>query len=88
MLDDLTTDTFINALHTFIAIRGHVRQLRCDRGTNFVGAHREFMNAMKVLDQEQLKEHGCEFVMNFPSVSHMGGVWERPNNQKFSHSNP
>lgn len=27
MLDDLTTDAFINALRGFIAIRGHVRQM-------------------------------------------------------------
>lgn len=47
--DDLTTDAFINALRAFIAIRGHVRQLRCDQGTNFVGARGEFMNAMKDL---------------------------------------
>lgn len=77
MLDDLTTDAFINALRTFIAIRGNVRQLRCDQGTNFVGAKREFMNAMKDLDHEQMKEYGCEFIMNTPSSSHMGGVWER-----------
>ncbi|XP_067305911.1 uncharacterized protein [Pseudorasbora parva] len=77
MLDDLTTDAFINALRGFIAIRGHVRQLRCDQGTNFVGARGEFMNAMKNMDHEQLKEYGCEFIMNFPSSSHMGGVWER-----------
>lgn len=38
MLDDLTSDTFINALHAFIAIRGNVRQLRYDQFTNFVGA--------------------------------------------------
>lgn len=77
MLDDLTTDAFINALRAFIAIRGSIRQLRCDQGTNFVGAKREFLNAMKNLDHEQLKEHGCEFIMNTPSSSHMGGVWER-----------
>lgn len=77
MLDDLTTDAFINALRAFIAIRGNVRQLRCDQGTNFVGVKREFISAMKDLDQEQLKEHGCEFIMNTPSSSHMGGVWER-----------
>lgn len=77
MLDDLTTDAFINALRTFIAIRGNVRQLRCDQGTNFVGAKGEFMNAMKDLDHEQMKEYGCEFIMNTPSSSHMGGVWER-----------
>lgn len=50
MLDDLTSDTFINALHAFIAIRGNVRQLRYDQFTNFVGAKGEFMNAMKDLD--------------------------------------
>ena len=77
MLDDLTTDAFINALRMFIAIRGTVRQLRCDQGTNFVGAKREFMNAMKDLDHEQMKRFGCEFKMNTPSSSHMGGVWER-----------
>ncbi|XP_020556659.2 uncharacterized protein LOC110014220 [Oryzias latipes] len=77
LLDDLTTDAFINALRAFIAIRGKVRQLRCDQGTNFVGANKEFMNAMKGLNEEQLKEHGCEFIMNVPSASHMGGVWER-----------
>ncbi|KAF7654342.1 hypothetical protein LDENG_00070960 [Lucifuga dentata] len=53
MLDDLTTATFINTLHIFIAICGNVRQ--------------------KNTDQEQLKEFGCEFVMNSPSSSHMGG---------------
>lgn len=42
MLDDLTSDAFMNALRSFIAIRGPVRQIRCDRGTNFVGASREF----------------------------------------------
>lgn len=77
MLDDLTTDSFINALRILIAIWGSVRQLRCDQGTNFVGAKREFLNAMKDLDQEQIKKYGCEFVMNTPSSSHMGGVWER-----------
>lgn len=29
------------------------------------------------MDQECLKQLGCEFVMNPPSASHMGGAWER-----------
>lgn len=29
------------------------------------------------LDHEQLKDHGRDFVMNIPSSSHMGGIWER-----------
>ena len=64
MLDDLTTDGFINTLRSFIVNRGMVRQIRCDQGTNFVGARREFVEAMREIDQEQLKDLGCEFIMN------------------------
>lgn len=77
ILDDLSTDAFINALRAFIAIRGPVRQLRSDQGTNFVGARREFADTLKEINQEHLKEFGCEFIMNTPSASHMGGIWER-----------
>ncbi|KAL7859131.1 hypothetical protein SRHO_G00142780 [Serrasalmus rhombeus] len=77
LLEEMTTDFFIIALRAFIAIRGNVRQLRCDQGTNFVGARREFIEALKEMDQERLKILGCEFFMNPPSASHMGGAWER-----------
>ncbi len=77
MIDDMTTDSFINALRAFIAIRGNVRQLRCDQGSNFVRARREFGELMKGMDQERVKALGCEFLMNPPAASHMGGVWER-----------
>ena len=77
MLDDLTSDAFINTLRSFIAIRGAVRQIKCDQGTNFVGARREFVEALREMDQEELKEKGCEFIFNTPASSHMGGVWER-----------
>lgn len=77
LLEEMTTDFFIIALRAFIAIRGNVRQLRCDQGTNFVGARREFVEALKEMDQERVKVLGCEFVMNPPSASHMGGAWER-----------
>ena len=77
MLNDLTSDAFINALRSFIAIRGTVRHIRCDQGTNFVGARCEFAEALKEMNQEDLRELGCEFIMNTPASSHMGGVWER-----------
>ncbi|KAL7874934.1 hypothetical protein SRHO_G00059040 [Serrasalmus rhombeus] len=77
LLEEMTTDFFTIALRAFIAIRGNVRQLRCDQGTNFVGARREFIEALKEMDQERLKILGCEFFMNPPSASHMGGAWER-----------
>jgi hypothetical protein len=75
MLDDLTNDTFINSLLSFI--RGNVRQIRRDQGSNFIGARREFVDALKEMDQTGLKELGCEFIMNTQSLSHMVGVWER-----------
>ena len=37
----MTTDSFVNALRRFIALRGPVRVLRSDRGTNFICAERE-----------------------------------------------
>lgn len=81
MLDDLSTDSFINALRCFISIRGAVRQLRCDQGSNFVGARNEFREALKQCDTKLLEnflsEMQCEFVFNAPSASHAGGVWER-----------
>ena len=36
--NSLSADSFINAYRRFVGRRGPVRQLRSDRGTNFVGA--------------------------------------------------
>ncbi|XP_052430381.1 uncharacterized protein LOC127971416 [Carassius gibelio] len=81
MLEDLTTDAFLNALRCFIAIRGAVRQIRSDQGTNFVGARNELEKGLKDLDQERISTYlaskQCDFLMNVPEASHMGGVWER-----------
>ena len=82
-LNSLTTDAFINALRRFLSVRGPVRQLRSDRGTNFIGAEAEFkrwteLNHDKVNDF--LMREGCDcinFNFNVPSASHMGGTWER-----------
>jgi len=72
VVDDLSTDAFINALRCFIAIRGPIRKLYSDRGTNFVGAANEF-SAAKVFANNQ----NFEWEFNTPHASHMGGVWER-----------
>lgn len=81
MLEDLSTDSFINALRCFISLRGAVRQLHCDQGRNFVGAKNELKGALKQCDQKALEnflaEKQCEFVFSAPSASHAGGVWER-----------
>ena len=81
MLEDLTTDAFLNGLRCFIAIRGAVRQIRSDQGTNFVGAKNELERGLKELDSERLSTYlagkQCDFLMNVPEASHRGGVWER-----------
>ena len=81
MLDDMTTDAFINALRCFIELREAVRQLRSDQGSNFVGAQHELKEALKEIKHERLQtylaDQGCDFVMNVPHASHMGGVCER-----------
>ena len=81
--NSLDTSSFINALRRFLSVRGPIRQLRSDQGTNFVGAARELAEAIRNLDtpciSQFLQGQGCdfEFKMNVPSASHMGGVWER-----------
>ncbi len=81
MLEDLSTDSFINSLRCFISLRGAVQQLRCDQGSNFVGARNELKEALKQCDTKLLEifltEKQCEFVFNAPSNSQAGGVWER-----------
>ncbi|XP_067941083.1 uncharacterized protein [Watersipora subatra] len=66
VLDDMSTTAFVNGIRNVIAIRGPIRTIWCDQGTNFVGA------------VQDLTEKGViEFKLNPPSASHMGGVWER-----------
>ncbi|XP_014673996.1 PREDICTED: uncharacterized protein LOC106814211 [Priapulus caudatus] len=81
LLDDMSTDVFINGLRCLIAIRGPVRVIRCDRGTNFVGAHHELKKAMNEIDEPRVRKflamNSCDFQMNSPYASHMGGTWER-----------
>lgn len=78
MLDDMSTDSFINGLRCFIAIRGAVRQIRSDQGSNFIGGKNEFernLNTESIMSFLAKKQ--CDFVMNAPCSSHTGGVWER-----------
>ncbi|XP_047243901.1 uncharacterized protein LOC124881947 [Girardinichthys multiradiatus] len=81
MLDDMTTDAFINGLRCFIAMRGAVSEIRCDQGSNFVGAKNELQEALKQVDPNRittfLAGKQCVFKMHTPHSSHTGGVWER-----------
>ena len=53
--DSLETDSFINALRRFICRRGSVREIRCDRGTNFTGAEAELKKAIEEMDDQEIK---------------------------------
>ena len=80
MLDDMSTDAFINAFRCFIAIRGSVQRVFCDQGSNFVGASNEFRDAAQKTVKEGLSQafrNETEFIFNHPHASHAGGVWER-----------
>ena len=69
VLDSLDASGFIFALRRFMAIRELVRRIRCDRGTNIIGAKRELDDAFK--------EQSCEWLFNPPHSSHFGRIWER-----------
>ncbi|KAK3738190.1 hypothetical protein QZH41_003086 [Actinostola sp. cb2023] len=77
----LETDDFILVLMRFLNRRGHVKELRSDNGTNFVGAEREITESIKKMDHDKLGreliKRGCNWVFHPPGASHMSGVWER-----------
>jgi len=77
----MTTDSLINGLRCFIALRGAVRQIRCDQGSNFVGAKNEMATAANGMNTDRiaacLLEQNCDFIFNAPCASHAGGAWER-----------
>ena len=81
MLDDMSTDALINGLRCFVSLRGPARSIRCDRGTNFVGASHKLKQRFNELSDDRVKQflmkHRCDFLMNVPHACHMGGVWER-----------
>ena len=78
------TDSFIQSLRRFIGRRGEIRLIRCDNGSNFVGARHELQAALKEMDHDRISEflltNGADWIQwkhNTPAASHMGGVWER-----------
>ena len=77
----LETDDFILLLMRFLNRRGHVKELRSDNGSNFVGADREIKEAIEHIDEEKVRsellQRGCKWVFHPPGASHMSGVWER-----------
>ena len=83
-VQNMETDSFIQALRRFIARRGNIRLINFDNGTNFVGAKSELQRSLSEMDEDKishfLQNGGTDWVTcknNPQSGSHMGGVWER-----------
>ena len=73
VLEDMTSDSFINALRNMVVIRGTVSTIRCDQGTNFVCAFNELVRNVN----DQFPELNLKFEFNSPHASNsIGGVWD------------
>ncbi|XP_064462753.1 uncharacterized protein LOC135373586 [Ornithodoros turicata] len=81
VIESMDSSSFINALRRFLSIRGPVKLLRSDCGTNFVGACKELkINTASPGHNDvgkYLQTQECTWVFNPPHASHMGGAWER-----------
>lgn len=64
MLDDLSTDAFINNLRCFIVKSGTVCQIKSDQGTNFVVAKCEFKEVNTDKLTAFMWEKQCDLSMN------------------------
>ena len=80
----MDTDSFILAPRRFIARRGNVRSIRCDNGSNFVGAEKELAKSFEGMDHRKIKHFmlnqktdWIDCKRNPPMASHMGGIWAR-----------
>ncbi|XP_056016958.1 uncharacterized protein LOC130053620 [Ostrea edulis] len=81
VIEDMTSSSFINALRRFIAIRGHVKEFRSDRGTNFIGSTEHLGVDVINIEDGPIKRFFLDqrsvWIFNPPHASHMGGAWER-----------
>jgi hypothetical protein len=58
----MSSSSFINALRRFVALRGEVRLIRSDCGTNFIGA-------AKCMDAKVINVESSD-MKNFPPEDH------------------
>ena len=81
VLESMDASSFICALRRFFALRGPASLLRCDRGTNFIGAKSELDDALGEMNQSRVERYarhqGCKWLFKPPHASHFGGAWER-----------
>lgn len=70
VIESMESSSFINALRRFISIRGPVKQLRSDCGTNFLGACKELGITSNQCDNPEIRDfldkNECTWVFNPP----------------------
>ena len=77
-LPSMDINSFKNSLRRFFSIRGVCRKLRCDQGSNFVGAKNQDLDAINLNEvKHEVESNNCEWQLNPPHASNFGGIWER-----------
>ncbi len=56
--NSMTRDSFINAYRRFVCKRGPVRELRSDRGSNFIGSKNELIAALEEMG-DLISQENC-----------------------------
>ncbi len=77
---NMDSDSFLMALHRFIARRGKPFEILSYQATNFKGGEKELLDAYAALQPElqtQLASQQIKFSFNPPNAPHFGGCWER-----------
>ena len=80
LCEDMSTDSFIMAMHRFISRRGYPLKIMTDNGTNIIGANNELKKCLKELNHKTIKNElltnstGWQFIP--PGSPWMGGAWE------------
>ena len=79
--NSLSTDSCINAIRRLVCIRGPVRQIRSDCGSNILASAKEIGQVINQEEvQRRMSQEGCDYIMfkpNVPAASYQGGIWER-----------
>lgn len=81
MVKTLGTDDFLLALMRFVSLRGNVKQIRSDNGSNYVGAERNLREIVKKWNEKQihdeLRAKNVHWEWQKPYASAQSGIWER-----------
>ena len=79
----LDSDSFIQALRQVITLRGNIKVLHSDNGTNFIGCANELKKAFKEMDYDRIQSFMeslggdlIRWIRNPSAASHMGDIWE------------